>query len=52
MLAQMAENFQHIVDDLEHKYGVDVRVQIIRPVIGGGAGQERVILTEIQKASG
>ena len=49
ILAEVEENFRHVVDDLERIYKTNIRVQVIRPVIGGGAGSERIVLTEIQR---
>lgn len=49
VLAEIQESFQHVIDDLERRYDAVVRAQIIRPVVGGGAAEERVMLTEIKK---
>jgi len=48
ILAELDEDFRHIVDNLERRYGVKVRVQVIRPVIGGGTGSERILISVIQ----
>jgi hypothetical protein len=49
MLAQIGEGYLHIIDGLERRYNAEVRVQIIRPVIGGGAGPKRIILVQIER---
>jgi hypothetical protein len=51
MLAEIDESFQYIIENLERRFGVNVRVQMIRPVIGGGAGQKQIILSEIHNVS-
>jgi hypothetical protein len=49
ILAEIDKDFRHVIDDLEQRYETNIRVQIIRPVIGGGAGAERIILVEVQR---
>jgi hypothetical protein len=49
ILAELEEDFRHIIDNLERRYGVKVRVEVIRPVVGGGAGSERILLSAIQE---
>jgi hypothetical protein len=49
MLADIGEGYLHIIDDLERRYNAEVRVQIIRPVVGGGAGPRRIILVQIER---
>jgi hypothetical protein len=49
ILAEIEEDFRHVIDDLERRYETNIRAQIIRPVIGGGAGPERIILVEVQR---
>lgn len=49
ILAELDEDFRHIIDSLERRYGVKVRVQVIRPVVGGGAGPERIIISVIEE---
>lgn len=47
ILAELEEDFRHVIDKLEERYGVKVRVQVIRPVVGGGAAPERIVISEI-----
>ncbi|HTU47098.1 MAG TPA: hypothetical protein VMF91_18700, partial [Bryobacteraceae bacterium] len=49
ILAELEEDFRHIIDNLERRYRVKVRVQVIRPVVGGGAGSERIIISVIEE---
>ncbi|MBV8827976.1 MAG: hypothetical protein JO108_01975 [Acidobacteriaceae bacterium] len=46
ILAEIQEDFSHVVDGLEQTYRANIRVTVIRPVIGGGAGPERILLSE------
>jgi hypothetical protein len=48
-LADIGEDYLHIIDNLERRYSAEVRVQIIRPVVGGGAGPKRIILVQIER---
>lgn len=50
ILAEIQEDFRHVIDNLERRYGSNIRVQVIRPVIGGGAGPERIILVEVHRS--
>jgi hypothetical protein len=52
VLSEIKEDFQHVIDDLEQRYGAMIHVQIIRPVIGGGAGPVRIILSQIERFDG
>jgi hypothetical protein len=49
ILAELDEDFRHIIDNLERRFGVKVHVQVIRPVVGGGAGSERILISAIQE---
>lgn len=49
ILAELEEDFRHVIDKLEERYGVKVRVQVIRPVVSGGAGPERIVISEIEE---
>jgi hypothetical protein len=49
ILAEIGEDFSHVIEALMRQYDASVRVQVIRPVIGGGAGSEQIILTEIER---
>ena len=49
ILAEIGEDFRHVIDNLEQRYGVKVRVQVIRPVVGGGAGSERIIISAVNE---
>jgi hypothetical protein len=49
ILAELDEDFGHVIDKLERRYGVKIRVQVIRPVVGGGAGPERIIISVIEE---
>ncbi len=49
ILAELDEDFRHVIDKLERRYGVKLRVQVIRPVVGGGAGPERIIISAIEE---
>ncbi len=51
LLAEIQESFQHVIYDLERRYGAVVRAQMIRPVVGGGAAEEKVVLTEVERDS-
>ncbi|HEX3685605.1 MAG TPA: hypothetical protein VHU83_23930 [Bryobacteraceae bacterium] len=42
------EDFLHVVNELQRRYSAIIRVQIIRPIIGGGAGPEQIILAEVE----
>jgi hypothetical protein len=48
ILAEIDEDFSHVIEDLERRYKADIRVQVIRPVVGGGVGSEQIILTEVE----
>jgi hypothetical protein len=49
ILAEIDEDFAHIIDRLQRKYQANIRVTVIRPVIAGSAGPERIILEEVEK---
>lgn len=49
ILSEIQEDFRHVIDDLERRYGAMIRVQIIRPIAGGGAGRERILLSEVER---
>jgi hypothetical protein len=51
ILAEIEEDFRHVIDDLERRYETNIRVQVIRPVIGGSAGPERIILAEVHRSN-
>lgn len=48
ILAEIKEDYQHVIRALEAKYGVAVRVQTVRPVIGGAVGSEKILLSEME----
>ncbi len=48
ILAELDEDFRYIIDNLERRYDVKLHVQVIRPVVGGGAGSERILLSVIE----
>jgi hypothetical protein len=48
ILSEIDEDFRHVVDDLERKYEAIVDVLIIRPVVGGGVGPVRIVLSELE----
>ena len=50
ILSEIEEDFRHVIDDLQRTYDANIRVQVIRPVIGGGVGPERIILAEIESS--
>jgi hypothetical protein len=49
ILAELDEDFRHVIDNLERRYGVKLHVQVIRPVVGGGAGSERIVISVIEE---
>jgi hypothetical protein len=49
ILAEIEEDFSHVIDGLEQTYRANIRVTVIRPVIGGGTGPERILLSEIDE---
>jgi hypothetical protein len=49
ILVELEEDCRHIIDNLERRYGAKVRVQVIRPVVGGGAGPERIVISAIEE---
>jgi hypothetical protein len=49
ILAEIEEDFSHVIDGLEQTYRANIRVTVIRPVTGGGAGPERILLSEIDE---
>lgn len=49
LLAELKEDYRHIIEALERNYGVTVSVQIVRPVIGGGTGPQRLLLFETER---
>ena len=49
VLAEIGEDFSHVIEALMLQYGASVRVQVIRPIIGGGVGPEQIILTEVER---
>ena len=51
ILAEIDEDFWHVVDDLEQRYATQVRVTVVRPVISGGAGAQRIVLAEGERVS-
>jgi hypothetical protein len=49
ILSEIEEDFHHVIRDLERRYGAVIRVQIIRAIVGGGAGRQRVVLSEVER---
>ncbi len=47
ILAELKEDYRHVIEALERRYEVLVSVQVVRPVIGGGAGPEQIVLSEM-----
>jgi len=50
ILAEIKEDYRHVIEALERHYEVAVSVQVVRPVVGGGAGLEQILLFEIDNA--
>ncbi|HEX4166428.1 MAG TPA: hypothetical protein VHZ55_13250 [Bryobacteraceae bacterium] len=49
ILAEIGEDFSHVIEALMSQYDASIHVEVIRPVIGGGAGPERIVLTETER---
>jgi hypothetical protein len=47
ILAGLKEDYRHVIEALERHYEVVVSVQVVRPVVGGGAGPEQILLSEM-----
>jgi len=50
-LLALQEDYHHVINLLEVNYGVSIREQRIRKIVGGGAGPEQVLLEEDEHQS-
>jgi hypothetical protein len=45
----LQEDYHHVIDSLEENYEAKIRERHVRPIIGGGAGPEQILLEEDER---
>jgi hypothetical protein len=50
ILARIEEDFRHVIADLERRYETQIRIDVIRPIFGGGAGPKHIVLQELENS--
>jgi hypothetical protein len=50
ILSHIEEDFRHVITDLERRYQTQIRIDVIRPIFGGGAGLKQIVLQELENA--